>query len=86
MTVTVVTSGGVVLGEPDPPQHAGHENDMSIGLLVTFGAFRFWVWGDVENVFSGKRGGISFVGATHQGAKSCPAAGDSAGVEGKRTL
>ena len=49
MTVTVVTSGGVVLGEPDPPEHAGRENDMSIGLLITSGNFRFWVGGDVEN-------------------------------------
>ena len=48
MTVTVVTSGGVVLGEPDPPQHAGDENDMSLGLLITHGNFRFWVGGDVE--------------------------------------
>lgn len=47
-TVSVVSSGGVVLGEPDPPQHAGEENDMSIGLLITFGAFRLWVGGDVE--------------------------------------
>lgn len=48
MTVTCITSGGVVLGEQDPPVTGGDENDMSIGLLVTFGAFRYWVGGDVE--------------------------------------
>jgi competence protein ComEC len=48
MTVTCTNAGGVVLGENDPPQHASEENDMSIGLLVTFGGFRYWIGGDTE--------------------------------------
>jgi competence protein ComEC len=49
MTVTCTNAGGVVLGESDPPQHAGEENDMSIGLLITFGGFRYWIGGDTED-------------------------------------
>jgi competence protein ComEC len=48
MTVTCTNAGGVVLGENDPAQPAGEENDMSIGLLVTFGGFRYWIGGDTE--------------------------------------
>ena len=48
MTVTCTNAGGVVLGENDPPQHAGEENDMSLGLLITFGGFRYWIGGDTE--------------------------------------
>jgi competence protein ComEC len=48
MTVTCTNAGGVVLGESDPPQHAGEENDMSIGLLIVFGGFRYWIGGDTE--------------------------------------
>jgi beta-lactamase superfamily II metal-dependent hydrolase len=48
MTVTCISSGGVVLGENDPPQPGGEENDMSIGLLITFRGFRYWVGGDTE--------------------------------------
>jgi competence protein ComEC len=48
MTITCTNAGGVVLGENDPPQPAGEENDMSIGLLVTFGGFRYWIGGDTE--------------------------------------
>jgi beta-lactamase superfamily II metal-dependent hydrolase len=48
MTVTCTNAGGVVLGENDPPQPGGEENDMSIGLLVTFGGFRYWIGGDTE--------------------------------------
>lgn len=54
MTVTAISSGGVVLGEEDPPQHAGDENDMSIGLLITLGPFRYWVGGDVETTTEDK--------------------------------
>ena len=49
MTVTCTNAGGVVLGENDPPHPAGEENDMSIGLLVAFGGFRYWIGGDTEN-------------------------------------
>ncbi len=48
MTVTCISSGGVVLGESDPPQSGGEENDMSIGVLITFGGFRYWIGGDTE--------------------------------------
>ncbi|MGH7498112.1 MAG: lamin tail domain-containing protein [Gemmatimonadales bacterium] len=48
MTVTCTNAGGVVLGESDPPQQAGEENDMSIGLLIIFGGFRYWIGGDTE--------------------------------------
>lgn len=46
--VLCISSGGVVLGENQPPEHGAHENDMSVGLLVTFEGFRYWVGGDVE--------------------------------------
>jgi beta-lactamase superfamily II metal-dependent hydrolase len=48
MTVTCLSSGGVVLGENDPPQPGNEENDMSVGLLITYGAFRYWIGGDTE--------------------------------------
>ncbi len=48
VTVTCTNAGGVVLGESDPPQHGADENDMSIGLLVVFGGFRYWIGGDTE--------------------------------------
>jgi L-ascorbate metabolism protein UlaG (beta-lactamase superfamily) len=48
MSVTCISSGGVVLGEQDPPQHAGDENDMSISLLIQFGDFHYFVGGDIE--------------------------------------
>ena len=54
MTVTCTNAGGVVLGESDPPQHADEENDMSIGLLVVFGGFRYWIGGDTEKATEAK--------------------------------
>jgi competence protein ComEC len=48
MTVTCTNAGGVVLGESDPPKHAGEENDMSIGLLIVYDGFRYWIGGDTE--------------------------------------
>lgn len=47
VTVTCISSGGVVLGEA-PPVPGHEENDMSLSLLVTFGAFRYFVGGDIE--------------------------------------
>ncbi len=76
MTVTVVASGGVVLGEFDPPQHAGDENDMSLGLLITHGNFHFWVGGDVENPTEKKIADMDLVmdidlyQANHHGAEN----------------
>ena len=53
MSVLCISSGGVVLGEE--PAHPGHdENDMSVGLLITFAGFRFWVGGDVETATEAK--------------------------------
>ncbi len=49
MTVTCMSAGGVVLGENDPPEPGDKENDLSVGLLITFGAFRYWIGGDTEN-------------------------------------
>jgi beta-lactamase superfamily II metal-dependent hydrolase len=48
MTVTCISAGGVVLGENDPPDPGDKENDLSVGLLITFGAFRYWIGGDTE--------------------------------------
>jgi competence protein ComEC len=48
LSVICTNSGGVVLGETDPPEPGGDENDMSIGLLVLFGGFRYWIGGDTE--------------------------------------
>jgi competence protein ComEC len=48
MTVTCTNAGGVVLGESDLVHPGGEENDMSIGLLITFDGFRYWIGGDTE--------------------------------------
>jgi competence protein ComEC len=48
MTVTCTNAGGVVLGESDLVHPGGEENDMSIGLLVIYGGFRYWIGGDTE--------------------------------------
>lgn len=47
MLITCVASGSVVLGE-DPIHHGPDENDMSIGLLIQFGNFRYFVGGDMH--------------------------------------
>jgi len=47
MSVTCISSGGVVIGE-DPAVHGRDENDMSVSLLVTYGGFRYFVGGDIE--------------------------------------
>ncbi|MDH4070076.1 MAG: lamin tail domain-containing protein [Ignavibacteria bacterium] len=43
-----VASGGAVIGEPDAHSTGADENDMSIGLLIQFSGFRFFVGGDIE--------------------------------------
>ncbi len=53
MSVTCISSGGVVLAE-DSPVHGAHENDMSISLLIQFGAFRYFIGGDIESTTEGK--------------------------------
>ncbi len=47
MTVTCISSGGVVVGETNPSTGVD-ENDMSVSLLITFGSFRYFVGGDIE--------------------------------------
>jgi beta-lactamase superfamily II metal-dependent hydrolase len=47
MLVTCVASGSVVLGEA-PIHHGPDENDISIGLLIQFGNFRYFVGGDMH--------------------------------------
>ena len=47
ITIRVISSGGVVLGEQNPT--TGHdENDMSVTLLIQFGDFRYFIGGDAE--------------------------------------
>lgn len=48
MQVLCISSGGVVLGEPDTPQHGEDENDMSLSLLIQFGNFHYFIGGDIE--------------------------------------
>ena len=48
MTVTCLSAGGAVLGETNPPQPGQDENDMSISLLIQYGAFRYFIGGDIE--------------------------------------
>ena len=47
MTVTCISSGGTVIGETSPVTGVD-ENDMSVSLLVTYGAFRYFIGGDIE--------------------------------------
>jgi beta-lactamase superfamily II metal-dependent hydrolase len=74
VSVVCISSGGVVLGEPDPVHPGNDENDMSLGLLITFGRFRFWVGGDVETATESKIAGLDLVRdldlyqANHHGA------------------
>ena len=74
MSVLCISSGGAVLGEPEPAQHGHDENDMSLGLLVTYGSFRFWVGGDVETATESKIAALDLVlnvdvyQANHHGA------------------
>ena len=53
MTVTCISSGGVVLAEENPV-HGDHENDMSVTLLIQSGAFRYFIGGDIELTTEGK--------------------------------
>jgi competence protein ComEC len=53
MSVTCISSGGVVLGEQNEV-HAGHENDMSVSLHVQFGSFSYFIGGDIELTTEGK--------------------------------
>ncbi len=48
MAVTCIASGGVVLGEVNPVPGV-NENDMSIALLIQYGAFRYFIGGDIAN-------------------------------------
>jgi competence protein ComEC len=74
MSVLCISSGGVVLGEPDPVHPGKEENDMSLGLLITYGRFRFWVGGDVETATESKIADLNLVRdvdlyqANHHGA------------------
>ncbi len=53
MSVTCISSGGVVLG--DAPNVPGtHENDLSISLLVQYRGFRYFIGGDIELTTEGK--------------------------------
>ena len=53
MQVLCVAAGGTVLGEVHEV-HAGHENDMSIVLLIKYGNFRYFIGGDIEVTTEGK--------------------------------
>ncbi len=47
ITITCISSGGVVIGEANPtPGH--EENDMSLSLLISYRGFKLFVGGDVE--------------------------------------
>jgi beta-lactamase superfamily II metal-dependent hydrolase len=47
VAVLCIASGGTVLGEVNP-SHGKDENDMSIALLIQYGAFRYFIGGDIE--------------------------------------
>jgi beta-lactamase superfamily II metal-dependent hydrolase len=53
MTVTCISSGGVVVNEANPTTGVD-ENDMSVSLLITFGGFRYFVGGDIEGATEAK--------------------------------
>ena len=46
MTVTCISSGGVVSGEENPAAGVS-ENDMSLALLITMGDFHYFLGGDI---------------------------------------
>ena len=52
MSVTCISSGGVVLDEQDEI-HVGDENEMSISLLIEFGNFSYFIGGDIEQETEG---------------------------------
>jgi len=47
ISVTCISSGGVVLGEMNPVPGVD-ENDMSISLLIQYEGFRYFIGGDIE--------------------------------------
>lgn len=47
LTVRCVAAGGVVIGEANP-QTGIDENDMSVSLLIQFGAFSYFIGGDIH--------------------------------------
>lgn len=53
MTVTCISSGGVVSGEQNPTPGVD-ENDMSLSLLVTLGTFRYFIGGDIQQTTENK--------------------------------
>ena len=53
MSVTCISSGGVVSGEQNPTTGVD-ENDMSLSLLVTLGQFRYFIGGDIQQTTEDK--------------------------------
>jgi competence protein ComEC len=47
VTITVISSGGIVINETNPTP-AADENDMSVSLLITFRGFKAFYGGDIE--------------------------------------
>jgi len=73
VTVTCISSGGVVIGE-DNPASGRDENDMSVSLLVTHGQFTYFVGGDIEEATESKIAerdlvvGVDVYQANHHGS------------------
>jgi beta-lactamase superfamily II metal-dependent hydrolase len=79
MTVTCISSGGTVIGEANPATGVD-ENDMSVSLLITYGAFRYFIGGDIEEPTEAKIAardlvtGVSVYVADHHGSHSSSSA------------
>ena len=73
VTVTCISSGGVVVGEANPVPGA-EENDLSVSLLLTFDGFRAFFGGDIEQPTEAKIAAgdlvkdVDFYKADHHGS------------------
>ncbi len=60
VTIAVISSGGVVIGETNPTTGVD-ENDLSVSLLLTFGGFKAFFGGDIEQPTEAKIAGRDLV-------------------------
>ena len=55
MTVKCVASGRKVIGDLTASSSKSHENDSSVGLLIEFGEFAYFIGGDIEKACGSRK-------------------------------